>query len=74
MVARFEAAYMDGADSAKMNKAEGLQKLLASFSKSVNHIVSGGDPKVADDAPKNVYPTAVALGTGRARGGIDTVG
>ncbi len=51
MVARFEAAYMDGADSAKMNKAEGLEKLMQSFTKSVNHIVSGGEPEVAKDAP-----------------------
>ncbi len=73
MVARFEATYMDGADSAKMDKAEGLQKLMASFTKSVNHIVAGGTD-VVENAPKVPYPTAADLGTGRTRGGIDTVG
>lgn len=73
MIARFEAAYMDGADSAKMDKAEGLQKLMASFTKSVNHILAGG-ADVVENAPKVPYPTAADLGTGRTRGGIDTVG
>jgi len=74
MIARFEAAYLDGAESAKMDKAEGLSKLLEKFSKSVNHIVSGGDVQAPKDSPRMIDPAPVADGASRARGGIDTLG
>lgn len=74
MLARFEAAYMDGAEGAKMDKNEGMQKLLANFAKSVNHIVAGNDAGQPADAGV-VAPTNIAQrGSGANRGGIDIVG
>lgn len=65
MIARFEAAYMESPESAKMDKAAGMQKLLDSFGKSVSHILSGGEV-AAQAAPT----TNTAQRPGR--GGIDT--
>ena len=74
LFSRYEAAYMDGADSAKMDKLEGMQKLLANFSKSVNHIVSGGEPAPTTDT--STAKSAQPQGRVAARGpdGVDLVG
>lgn len=74
MIARFEAAYLDGAEAGKLDAAQGMQKLLQSFSKSVTHILSGGEPTSTPDDPTSVNSTATNPGAGRGRGGIDLVG
>lgn len=74
MVARFEAAYMDGTDSAKMNKADGLEKLLQSFGKSVSHILSGGEPTGTPGDHGTTQPAVKPQGGGRGRDGVDLVG
>lgn len=72
LLARFESAYMDGAEGAKMDKADGMQKLLAHFSKSINHILAGGTPDAPKGTPTPIDPTGTTHGAGR--GSIDLVG
>ena len=72
LIARFESAYLDGAEGPRKDATEGIQKLLQNFSKSVNHIVSGGVLTKPDDG--TAVPTAGTSTTSGARGKIDLVG
>ena len=75
MIARFEAAYMDGAESGKMDKSNGMQKLLADFAKTVNHIVAGGESGVPTDKKVMDAPTAMSHRAAKpGRDGINVVG
>jgi|GEM_PF-5015678 len=74
MLARFEAAYMDGAESGKMDKASGMQKLLAEFAKNVNHIVGGNGAGTPTDKGVEVPTALTQRGEGSSRRGIDIVG
>ncbi len=73
MLSRFQNAYLNGQESAGMDPAQGMQKLLEHFGKSVTHILSGGTPAAPEGTP--------ASGTGtpggdaaNTRGRIDTLG
>lgn len=72
LLARFESAYLDGAEGPRKDAALGIQKLLQNFSKSVNHIVAGGVATKPDDGT----PTTAAStsSTTNVRGKIDLVG
>jgi len=74
MLARFESTYMDGAESGKMDKADGMQKLLANFAKSVNHIVAGTNAGEPTDTRVATPTDITRRGSGSNRGGIDIVG
>lgn len=70
LIARFESAYLDGAEGSKKNAADGIKKLVESFSKSVNHIVAGGEIPTPTDGSGSTTGTTNNAG----RGHIDLVG
>ncbi|MDZ4830621.1 MAG: hypothetical protein SGJ09_10555 [Phycisphaerae bacterium] len=74
MLARFEAAYMDGSEGGKMDTSGGMQKLLAEFAKNVNHIVGGTGAGAPTDKRVELPTTLTQRGSGSNRGGIDIVG
>lgn len=74
MMARFEAAFLDGAEGPKGDAMQGMQKLLQSFGKSVGHIMAGGEHTATTDAPKSTPAATNVRAGGRGREGIDLVG
>jgi hypothetical protein len=67
MLARYESAYLDTREGPKLGQAEGMQKLLANFGKSIAHILSGGE--ASNDAQAPDAPTR----TPGASGSVDTI-
>lgn len=74
LLARFESAYLDGAEGPRKDAADGIHKLLQNFSKSVNHIVSGGVVTKPDDGTPTPTAATSASTTFSGRGKIDLVG
>jgi len=69
LLSRFEAAYLDGAEGPRADAADGIQRLLANFSKSVNHILTGGE---SDETP--IQPNAPSTAHNSGRGSVDLIG
>jgi hypothetical protein len=69
LLSRFEAAYLGGAEGPRADAADGIQRLLANFSKSVNHILTGGE---SNETPIDPIDPSTAQNGGR--GSIDLVG
>jgi hypothetical protein len=69
LLSRFEAAYLGGAEGPRADAADGIQRLLANFSKSVNHILGGGE---SDETP--IQPNDPSTVQSSGRGSVDLIG
>jgi hypothetical protein len=77
LIARFEAAYLDGDHASLRSTIDGMQKLLDHFGVRVSHILSGGNDAGAargrDAGARDAQAPDRSAATLK-RGGIDTLG